>query len=408
MKQNTLEELVEIVLMEMKKSGFRDNTIGNHTRIFSRILLLAKQRQEKYYSRELGEAFISDNLSVNSGEYSHTRSCLHSRCVYFIEAYLEKGKVDWTPHYRRKKYALKSSDLMAKYNEFMSTMKLKGLKENTRDGYGRLVYYFLSYLEDKGYANLLELKQGDVVSFIVLVCKEHYNPTSLGGHLSGLKLFLNMQEDTVSFVVELPEHLPRKRDILEVYSKEEYDEIHYFLENGDLSLRNKAISLIAFETGLRSIDICNLTLSSIDWNRDCFKITQQKTGRPLLLPLSKAVGNALVEYMLNERPHSDSPYVFLCEDAPFNPIRTHTACRYILRNIVIDAGIIVNGRVSGTRITRHSTASRMLLHGIPLPVISNLLGHANQDSVMIYLATNDAIMAKCTLPLPKKEAHHED
>ena len=41
------------------------------------------------------------------------------------------------------------------------------------------------------------------------------------------------------------------------------------------------------------------------------------------------------------------------------------------------------GRVYGTRITRHSTASRMLRNGVPLPVISDMLGHKNKNSVMI-------------------------
>jgi len=215
-----------------------------------------------------------------------------------------------------------------------------------------------------------------------------------------------MQKDTVCFINELPEHLPKKRDILEVYSDEEYDKIHNFLENEDCSLRNKAISLIAFETGLRVVDICNLTLKNIDWDQDCFHIIQEKTGRMLLLPLSKSVGNALIEYLLSERPQSNSEYVFLCDNAPFSPIRSHTGCRKILEHIVSDAGIEKNGRISGTRITRHSTASRMLRHGVPLSVISETLGHGNPNSVMIYLTTDDVTLAVCTLPLPREEAGH--
>jgi hypothetical protein len=48
----------------------------------------------------------------------------------------------------------------------------------------------------------------------------------------------------------------------------------------------------------------------------------------------------------------------------------------------------------------------MLRKGIPLPVISEMLGHGNKDSVMIYITTDDAKLAECTLPLPKGGAVH--
>jgi len=68
MEQNTLKELTDIILMEMKKAGFNDGTVNNHAGIFKRILRLADRRKEAFYSRELGEEFICDNLYVKTGE----------------------------------------------------------------------------------------------------------------------------------------------------------------------------------------------------------------------------------------------------------------------------------------------------------------------------------------------------
>ena len=45
----------------------------------------------------------------------------------------------------------------------------------------------------------------------------------------------------------------------------------------------------------------------------------------------------------------------------------------------------------------------MLRKGVPLPVISEALGHGNPNSVMIYLSTENAKLVECTLPLPGKE-----
>ena len=114
-----------------------------------------------------------------------------------------------------------------------------------------------------------------------------------------------------------------------------------------------------------------------------------------------------MDYLLNERPQSDSDIVFLRAQAPCAPLMSHTGIRRILFNVVNDADIEAKGRVYGTRITRHSAASRMLRKGIPLPVISEMLGHGSKDSVMIYITTDDAKLAECTLPLPKGDRIYE-
>ena len=153
---------------------------------------------------------------------------------------------------------------------------------NTIDGYHRFVLYFLSYLEDKGYHQLSEIKKGDVTLFIVLVCQEHYTPTSLGAHLPGLKRFLELFPEAKPFTIEILERVRRKQDITPTYTDDELERIEDFLLENKLSARDRAIALIAFKTGLRAVDICGLQLDSIDWKHDTISINQQKTGRPLV------------------------------------------------------------------------------------------------------------------------------
>ncbi len=405
MRQETpLNELVATIIQSMKNAQFSSGTISNYERIFLRLQKLADKRKEVYYSPELGQAFIEDSSYAHSEDYCHSRYCLHYRCIQFIESYIKNGCVDWAPQRRLPEYSLKSKEFLVAKTSFENVMSSNSLKANTKDGYRRLVHYFLLYLEEKGYSTLAQLKNGDIVAFIVLVCKEHYRPTSLGAHLPGLRMFLKMSESTSRFEIELPERLPKKREILEVYTDEEQDRILQYLENSNISLRDKAICLISLETGLRAVDICNLKLQDIDWQHDCIHIVQEKTGRTLNIPLIASYGNAIADYLLSERPASDSENVFLHKLAPFAPLKSHAGCHKILFNAVTNAGVEANGRIYGTRITRHSTASRMLRQGVPLPVISEALGHGNPNSVMVYLSTEDTKLVECTLPLPGKES----
>ena len=48
---------------------------------------------------------------------------------------------------------------------------------------------------------------------------------------------------------------------------------------------------------------------------------------------------------------------------------------------------------------RHNAASKMLESGIPLPIISSVLGHVNPDSATVYLTTDEKHLVSCVLPL---------
>ena len=298
--------------------------------------------------------------------------------------------------------------MLASFSEYIKELGHRTLKPNTVEGYRRFTYYFIEYLENKGYRSLADIRSGDVVAFIAVICNEKYQVTSLGAHMPGLKSFLGMNPHTEQFLVEIPEHLPKKHDILKVYSDEEYNKIIDHLDKSeDISFRNKAITILALNTGLRAVDICGLKLCNIDWEHNCLHIVQQKTDRPQDIPLTEAIGNALVEYLLNERPTSSSEYVFLKSSAPYQPLMSHSGIRKVLFDVVNDSDIEANGRIYGTRITRHSAASRMLRNGVPLPVISEMLGHGSRDSVMIYITTDEVKLAECTLPLPKGGSCYE-
>lgn len=401
----SLTELTDNILEQMESSGFMESTRGFYVTLFRKLSRMAVERGDTHYTIELGQAFINDDSHIipeNTERYHHERTVAYTRCIKFVESYIKDGVVDFSPALHSASFPISSDALREDFSKYLSELEARNLKPNTIDGYRRFTYYFVEYLENKGYQQISDIVCGDVVSFVAVICSEKYQATSLGSHMPGLKIFLGMNQHTKRFLCEIPEHLPKKRDILKVYSDEEYDRIIDRLSQSDeISFRNKAITLLALNTGLRAVDICAIRLGDIDWEHNYIHIVQQKTGHSHNIPLTEAVGNALVDYLLNERPQSDSDMVFLRARAPYAPLMSHAGIRGILFNVVNDSDIDAKGRIYGTRITRHSAASRMLRKGIPLPVISEMLGHGSKDSVMIYITTDDAKLAECTLPLPK-------
>lgn len=354
---------------------------------------------------ELSEAFIDNSSHFRTGAYSKSRFSRHNRCIHILKTYQDTCASDW-PSLRHAPIlaGLITPQLIEAHASFACRMREEiGLKKNTIDGYKRFVYHFLLYCEGNGCRTTGEIRSGDVPSFLETLCRDRYQPTSIGSHLPGLKLFFSTSESTRHLLATFPKAPKRKREIISVLEEREHEAFAEYLKTANLSARDRAICWLAFETGIRAVDICNLKITDIDWANDKIHITQQKTSKPLEIPLRATYGNAMADYLLYERPLSNSTQLFLSELAPFRPLSSHAAYRAILLNAFRDADILKTDRIYGTRFTRHNAASHMLKNGVPLYDISAALGHCNPNSVDTYLATDENMMAECCLPLPHVE-----
>lgn len=147
--------------------------------------------------------------------------------------------------------------------------------------------------------------------------------------------------------------------------------------------------------GLRSCDIKALEFDFINWTEKILSFTQQKTKKFLTLPLPDDVGWSIIDYLKNGRPVSDSRYVFIQHKPPYGQ---YTDLRNVLVKQMRSAGIETpaNKRI-GMHCFRHGLATAMLENGVPLPVISQTLGHADIFSTEVYLRINISQLQRCAL-----------
>jgi integrase len=163
--------------------------------------------------------------------------------------------------------------------------------------------------------------------------------------------------------------------------------------------RTKAIILLLLKLGLRDSDICNLTFHEIDWRNDKIKLLQKKTGVPLVLPLLTDIGNALMEYILYERPKRDDqyPYIFLRKQAPYKKLNTvYSTCSRLFKKLEIKP---VNGQAAGVHIFRYTMVYRLLAAKTPHQVITDTLGHVSKESNKPYISMEEAMLRVCALDL---------
>jgi integrase/recombinase XerD len=152
--------------------------------------------------------------------------------------------------------------------------------------------------------------------------------------------------------------------------------------------RDYAILVVFATYGLRVSDVAALRLDDIHWRDGTIEIQVVKTGRPLILPLTDSVGDALAEYLQHGRPPCDHREVFLARRKLVVPL-TRRSITKIVRQAMDRAGVKL--RHVATHAFRHSFATRLVRNGVALGTVADCLGHASSKTTFIYtkLAVED-------------------
>lgn len=393
------------------------------------------QSQSTRYQYDLAWRWLSDYFDSHSQTtfsvqlaYQYVNECrknlgtrfmkmwrykLIRRSTQFLKEYFEHGSIEW----KYNRYDGKISLIQIVFIRLKDNFLLS-LKEN-RKGFGSIRLaetiskQFLQYLEQTGHIDIdsVDLK---VISQFIAFISQQYQPTSMRTVLSVLRSLLRYIESealtNLTLSNAVPKSFGRKTVIVPTITyKEEKKLLKSIDRDTVMGKRNLAMFLLALRMGLRSVDIINLKLDDVKWKQNNLEIIQKKTGVSLVLPLLTDVGNAVADYILNGRPVSVQPYIFLRSQAPYRKIADHSACYGISRKLMKDAGIRQksNDR-KGFHCLRHSTAARLLKAGTPLPVISSILGHRDKDSTKIYLSTDLEHLRACALGLDGLEVTREE
>ncbi len=146
--------------------------------------------------------------------------------------------------------------------------------------------------------------------------------------------------------------------------------------------RNYAILLLLAVYGLRAREVVDLRLDNIAWRAGVICVRRSKTARPLVLPLTSAVGRALVAYLRRGRPPTHVREVFVCHHGTPTPFRTSSSIYGVVRRAMDDAQITCPRR--GPHVLRHALATHLVQRGFGLKVVGDLLGHHHPDSTLPY------------------------
>ncbi len=181
------------------------------------------------------------------------------------------------------------------------------------------------------------------------------------------------------------------------------EDVERVIDSCDLSFalgkRDRAILLLLARLGLRAGDIVKLRLHDIDW-KDSWVQVSGKNRRQTQLPLSQEVGEAIVSYVQDSRPCTQSDALFLRSRAPHREFASHAAVSVLVARAMRRAGIEPSAR-GAAHLLRHSLASTMLRQGASLQQISTLLRHQSIDTTQIYAKIDVTVLQQIAQPWPE-------
>ncbi len=278
--------------------------------------------------------------------------------------------------------------------------KQRGKKESTIRGESLNTASFLYQMQGQGAQFLDEVTEDAVLSFFVSEDGSPRKGCSYKKNISAVfKAGLNWKEPQCQRILSFLPLLRETRKNIQCLTQDEIRLLRAAVESSGFSARNKAVILLLLFTGLRGCDIAGLTFSSIDWEKERILVEQQKTSMPVEIPLSAVVGNAIYDYLEQERPDTGALSLFLTETHPFSPISAQGIANIVSKACRLAGIRQCPGDRKGTHIFRHNLASSMLENGVPQPVITQTLGHTAPDSLEPYLRADFVHLKECALSI---------
>lgn len=189
------------------------------------------------------------------------------------------------------------------------------------------------------------------------------------------------------------------KGIPSVYSEKELDQIEDSIDTTSRAgVRNYTIFFIIRKYALRVGDIANLKIKDIDFQYNKVSLVQDKTNEPITFVLSSDVINVLKKYINESRNDSNCEYLFLTVNGEPRKL-TPDNISGVIRKIIKESGVDINGRKCGPHSLRASKATHMLEAGRTMTDVSKYLGHTSIRSTMSYLKISTELLRQCSLPV---------
>jgi len=265
------------------------------------------------------------------------------------------------------------------------------------------LHEFNSYLEKLG----IPLDAVNVQTLTNFITSQGYSSSKNRIFSATIKQLFRYAFDTgavatdLSFIVMPVSKGPQK--LPSTYTEDEIRRMLSAVERGAaIGKRDYLVLLLAAEYGWRASDITGFEFGWVDWEKNTISFDQHKTGVMVQYPLLSSIGNAIIDYLQNGRPNSESNAVIVGHDTVKRGKKLSPPTIHSIVTRYIRAANIENWKQKkhGPHALRFSLATNLLKKNISIPIIATILGHQNTETTKRYVSMDITQLRKCALPIP--------
>ena len=398
-QKNEVYELIYKFKIELKKAQYSDSTIRGFITVWNRLTNYMIIMGKTNYTAKIGMDFLEAEYDVTVYEKLTPRNKYYTRAINMLSDYLLHGIIFSRRRQEMRNYHPQFQTL---FQGYIDKKRADGFSKSTLQSYEIYLSRFSDYLNSRGFIDIRDIDDSAVLGFTETFIR--YSPSVIHSTLCSLRVFFHylFQFGFVSkdFAYIVPRDGYRQRTKMpSAYPKKEVEKLLESIDRGNpKGKRDYAIILIAARLGLRAQDICNLSFMNLKWETNTIELLQQKTKRPVILPMLEDVGLAIIDYLKYARPECESTKaIFLRLIPPIGKLKAPTLHSIVTLHMRTAGIKIQTGKKHGPHALRHSLASALLEENTPLPIISEVLGHTNTESTSVYLKIDINQLRTCAL-----------
>ena len=148
-------------------------------------------------------------------------------------------------------------------------------------------------------------------------------------------------------------------------------------------LKHKILIGLIYGCGLRCMEVRNIEIKHLDFDRKLLHIVQGKGNKDRMVPLSDHIIRGIKKYIASEAPQQ---FLFTGISGQagddFDSRYSQRGVQWVVKTIAKKAGIL---KEVHTHTLRHSYATHLLEDGLNIVSLQHLLGHKNIETTMEYL-----------------------
>ena len=271
--------------------------------------------------------------------------------------------------------------------EFILDCKVRNLAPRTIRNYEKQLSYFVRFLEERQDVKELEdLKPIHIKQFIAMLQEKKNKPSYVNDLLKAVKVLCRYAFDegyTGELITKKVKNVKEPKVLIHTFSDDEIVRMIQYYDGSDyLSIRNRIMLMMLFDTGLRISELLDMKPSQI---RQGYFNVFGKGRKERVVPQDAIVSKWLMKYDRVRESYFEfryaEDYYFLSKNGKH---LTPEAVNKMMKKAGKAVGVNPLVRIS-PHTARHSFAHQELKNGLDLYSLSRLLGHESVSITQRYL-----------------------